>query len=158
LGKVIEASEARELREEARRKGMKIVFTNGVFDILHVGHLEYLTKSKKLADLLIVGVNSDSSAKLLKIEGRPLNGDSDRAELLSGMECVDAIVIFSEETPLELIKILKPDFLVKGSDYSLDKIVGREFVESYGGEVLSIPIKSGYSTSSLIEKISKGKL
>lgn len=158
MGNVKGAEEALELREEARGKGKKVAFTNGVFDILHLGHLEYLTESKKLADLLIVGLNSDSSARLLKGEGRPLNNETDRAELLSGLECVAAVVIFPEETPLELIKILKPEFLVKGSDYSIDEIVGKEFVESYGGEVRSIPLKAGYSTSSLLEKISRAKI
>ena len=156
MGKVIGVNEALKLREDARRMGNKVVFTNGVFDLLHVGHLDYLTKSKKMGDLLIVGLNSDSSSRLLKGEGRPLNSEMDRAELLTGLKCVDMVVIFSEETPLELIKILKPDFLVKGSDYSLSEIVGREFVESYGGKVLSIELKAGYSTSSLIEKISNG--
>lgn len=154
MGKVMQVEEALEVRQEARRKGEKVVFTNGVFDLLHVGHLDYLTKSKKMADLLIVGLNSDSSSRLLKGEGRPLNSETDRAELLTGLKCVDLVVIFPEETPLELIKILKPDFLVKGSDYSTDEIVGREFVESYGGKVLSIELKAGYSTSDLIERIS----
>ena len=154
MGKAMRLEKALEVREEARRQGKKVVFTNGVFDLLHVGHLDYLTKSKKKGDLLIVGLNSDSSSNLLKGEGRPLNSELDRAELLTGLECVDLVVIFPEETPLELIKILKPDFLVKGSDYSLDNIVGREFVESYGGKVLSIELKAGYSTSSLIKKIS----
>jgi len=154
LGKVMQVEEALEVRQEARRKGEKVVFTNGVFDLLHVGHLDYLTKSKKMADLLIVGLNSDSSSRLLKGEGRPLNSETDRAELLTGLKCVDLVVIFPEETPLELIKILKPDILVKGSDYSIDEIVGSEFVESYGGKVLSIELKAGYSTSGLVEKIS----
>ena len=154
MGKVMQVEEALEVRQEARRKGEKVVFTNGVFDLLHVGHLDYLTKSKKMADLLIVGLNSDSSSRLLKGEGRPLNSETDRAELLTGLKCVDLVVIFPEETPLELIKILKPDILVKGSDYSIDEIVGSEFVESYGGKVLSIELKAGYSTSGLIEKIS----
>ena len=156
MGKVLGVNEALNLREEARRMGNKVVFTNGVFDLLHVGHLDYLTKSKKMGDLLIVGLNSDSSSRLLKGEGRPLNSEMDRAELLTGLKCVDMVVTFSEETPLELIKILKPDFLVKGSDYSVSEIVGREFVESYGGNVLSIELKAGYSTSSLIKKISNG--
>lgn len=154
MGKVMQVEEALEVRQEARRKGEKVVFTNGVFDLLHVGHLDYLTKSKKMADLLIVGLNSDSSSRLLKGEGRPLNSETDRAALLTGLKCVDLVVIFPEETPLELIKILKPDLLVKGSDYSTDEIVGREFVESYGGKVLSIELKAGYSTSDLIERIS----
>ena len=154
MGKVMQVEEALEVRQEARRKGEKVVFTNGVFDLLHVGHLDYLTKSKKMADLLIVGLNTDSSSRLLKGEGRPLNSETDRAELLTGLKCVDLVVIFPEETPLELIKILKPDILVKGSDYSIDEIVGSEFVESYGGKVLSIELKAGYSTSGLIEKIS----
>ena len=154
MGKVMQVEEALEVRQEARRKGEKVVFTNGVFDLLHVGHLDYLTKSKKMADLLIVGLNTDSSSRLLKGEGRPLNSETDRAALLTGLKCVDLVVIFPEETPLEMIKILKPDLLVKGSDYSTDEIVGSEFVESYGGKVLSIELKAGYSTSDLIERIS----
>ena len=114
------------LRDAAKARGNNVVFTNGVFDILHVGHLRYLTESKKLGELLIIGVNSDSSARKIKGEGKPINTEADRMELLAGLSCVDMVFAFSEETPTEVIRKIKPDYLVKGSDYAIEDIVGKE--------------------------------
>ena len=156
MGEVIETEELNRLIEESRSDGLKIVFTNGVFDILHAGHLDYLNRSKKLGDILIVGVNTDESAKAIKGPDRPFNGEEDRAALLAGLECVDYVTLFSETTPIKLISLLKPDLLVKGADYSADEVVGKELVESFGGEVKLIAFKEGFSTSRLIDKIKSG--
>lgn len=137
----------------ARKNSKKIVFTNGCFDILHVGHLRYLQDAKNLADFLIIGLNSDSSVKSLKGEKRPIVNELERAEMLLGLEAVDQVVIFSEETPIELIKAIKPDFLCKGGDWAIDKIVGADFVQSYDGKVLSLPFIQGKSTTGIIERI-----
>lgn len=153
MGEVIGIEELRQLIEGSRSGGLKIVFTNGVFDILHAGHLEYLKRSKKLGDILIVGVNTDESVKTIKGPSRPFNREEDRAALLAGFECVDYVTLFAETTPINLISLLKPDLLVKGADYSMDEIVGKDVVESSGGEVKLIPFKEGFSTNSLIDKI-----
>jgi len=131
----------------------KIVFTNGCFDILHHGHLDYLARAAEHGNILIVGVNTDSSVRKLKGPERPLNHEEDRAFQLASLLCVDAVCLFNEDTPKELIQAIKPDVLVKGGDYTKDKIVGADFVESYGGSVEIIPFVQGYSTSSLIERI-----
>ena len=130
-----------------------IVFTNGCFDILHRGHIEYLNEAKALGDFLIVGLNSDSSVKILKGENRPFMGQNDRAYILAHIKSVDAVCIFDEETPYQLIDIVRPDFLVKGGDYHPEKVVGKDIVERYGGRVVIIPFVSGYSSSQIIEKI-----
>ena len=156
MGEVIEMEELRRLLEGSRSGGSTIVFTNGVFDILHAGHLDYLNRSKKLGDILIVGVNTDDSAKAIKGPDRPFNGEEDRAALLAGLECVDYVTLFSETTPINLISLLKPDLLVKGADYSVDGVVGKDVVESFGGEVKLIPLKEGFSTGRLIDKIKLG--
>lgn len=132
-----------------KNNGKKIVFTNGCFDILHRGHVEYLQKAKELGDLLVLGLNSDSSVKRLKGEGRPINNEKDRAIILSALECVDYIIIFNEDTPLELIKNLKPDILVKGGDYKIENVVGRE----YAKETVLIDFVDGYSTTKIIKNI-----
>ena len=131
----------------------KIVFTNGVFDLIHRGHVEYLERAKELGDILVLGLNSDSSVKRLKGPGRPYTAEGDRAYILSRLEAVDIVCVFDEDTPLELLKKVKPDFLVKGGDYQLDQIIGREFVENSGGKVVTIPIVSGRSTTNLIHSI-----
>lgn len=136
-----------------RRRGRKIVFTNGCFDILHAGHVSYLKEAKKLGDILIVAVNSDSSVTRLKGAGRPVNTLADRIAVLSGLECVDYCVSFDEETPLELICALRPDVLVKGSDYNVSEIVGSSEVISWGGEVKTIDLTKNVSTTKIIEKI-----
>ena len=138
-----------------RNEGKKIVFTNGCFDIIHPGHTFYLKKAKEYGDILVIGLNSDESVRRLKGKERPLNNVEDRAEVLSSLKPVDYVVVFAEDTPLELIKRVKPDVLVKGGDYSKENIVGAEFVENTGGMVVVIPFVEGKSTSALVEKIKK---
>jgi D-beta-D-heptose 7-phosphate kinase/D-beta-D-heptose 1-phosphate adenosyltransferase len=135
-----------------RGKGKKIVFTNGCFDILHVGHVDYLSKARRLGDVLVVGLNSDSSVKKIKGKDRPINKESDRAKVLSSLYFVDYITSFSEPTPENLIKKVRPDILVKGGDWKIEDIVGGSFVRSYGGKIKSIPFVKGYSTTSIIER------
>jgi rfaE bifunctional protein nucleotidyltransferase chain/domain len=138
-----------------RVKGQKIVFTNGCFDILHRGHLDLLARAADHGNVLVVGVNTSSSVQRLKGPTRPVNNEEDRAFQLASLLCTNAICLFDEDTPAELIKALKPDVLVKGGDYTIDKIVGADFVQSYGGRVEIIPFVTGYSTTGLIEKIVK---
>lgn len=130
-----------------------IAFTNGCFDILHQGHLEILSQSAALADILVVGVNTDASVKKLKGESRPVNNESFRVQMLAALTMVDAVVLFDEETPLELIRLIEPDTLIKGGDYTIEQIVGAEDVIKNGGEVKIIPLVKGYSTTALIQKI-----
>jgi rfaE bifunctional protein nucleotidyltransferase chain/domain len=143
---------SRLLRMQAR-KGRKIVFTNGCFDILHKGHAAYLEKARKLGDILVVGLNSDSSVKKIKTGGRPIVKEDDRAYVLSRLKSVDYVCLFKETTPLELIRAVQPDVLVKGGDYRAGNIVGADIVRSRGGKVVTIPFVKGYSTSRLIQKI-----
>ena len=134
--------------------GKKIVFTNGCFDILHSGHVAYLNQARDLGNFLVVGLNTDNSVKQLnKAPNRPINNEIDRANVLAGLSCVDAIVLFDLETPLELIKYLNPTILVKGNDYEVEKIVGYDVVKANGGKVLTIPFLEGYSTTEIIKKI-----
>lgn len=137
-----------------RFKQQKIVFTNGCFDILHLGHIEILSKAADQGDFLILGLNSDSSVKLLKGENRPINKQEDRAVLLAALSFIDAVVIFNEETPEALIRKLNPDVLVKGGDYKPEQIAGADLVKAKGGEVVIIPFVEGYSTTGIIEKSS----
>lgn len=141
--------------DDFRKKieGKKLVFTNGCFDILHVGHKRYLEEAKKLGDLLVVGVNSDDSVKRLKGLDRPVNIERDRVEMLTALDCVDYVIVFEDDTPYDLIKLLKPDVLVKGGDYSPEEVVGKDIVELNGGEVVIIPLVEGKSTTAVIEKI-----
>mgnify|MGYP001563642486 CR=1 FL=1 len=136
-----------------RKKGKRIVFTNGCFDLLHYGHLELLKKAKAKGDILIVGLNSDTSVRRLKGPGRPIQREKERAEILSSLRMVDYVVFFNESTPLRLIKTIKPDILVKGSDYKNKKVVGREIVKKGRGEVYLFPVKKGYSSTALFKKI-----
>lgn len=136
-----------------RPRSGRVVFTNGCFDLLHPGHVAYLDEARRLGDHLVVGVNTDASVRRLKGPGRPLVPQDDRALVLAGLAAVDAVTLFDEDTPLELIEALKPDVLVKGGDYELDGIVGREAVEGGGGEVRVIPFVPGHSTTDLIERI-----
>lgn len=133
----------------------RIVFTNGCFDILHPGHVEYLEEAKSLGDFLIVGLNSDSSVQRLKGPTRPINNEADRKAMLSALKAVDLVITFDEDTPHDLIRVLQPDVLVKGGDWSVDGIVGSDIVLANGGEVISLGFKDGYSTSNLINKIQK---
>jgi rfaE bifunctional protein nucleotidyltransferase chain/domain len=134
------------------RKKHKIVFTNGCFDLLHRGHIYYLSRARELGDLLVLGLNSDSSVSKLKGPDRPVNNQQSRAEVLGALAFVDYIIVFEEETPLELITILQPDFLVKGGDYKVEEIVGYQEVTTRGGRVVTIPLLEGYSSSSIIER------
>ena len=138
---------------EAFPSASGLVFTNGCFDVLHVGHVRYLSASRALGNFQVIGLNSDQSVKRLKGPGRPLNREEDRAEVLLGLKSVDAVVLFDEETPYALIKALKPWVLTKGGDYRRDTIVGADLVESGGGKVVVIPFESGYSTTGLVNKI-----
>jgi rfaE bifunctional protein nucleotidyltransferase chain/domain len=146
-------AETRERVARLRAAGKSIVFTNGVFDLLHVGHLRYLQHARTLGDALIVGVNSDRSVRANKGEDRPATPEAERAELLASLVCVDAAVVFDEDTPLALIAALQPDVLVKGADWPEDAIVGRSVVEARGGRVVRVALERGYSTTALLEKI-----
>jgi rfaE bifunctional protein nucleotidyltransferase chain/domain len=140
--------------ERGRGEGKKIVFTNGVFDILHPGHIRYLRDARALGDLLIVGVNSDRSVKALnKAPDRPINPEHERAEVLGALASVDAVVVFDEDTPHEIISAIQPDILVKGADWGENAIVGRDVVEARGGKVVRISLADGYSTTKIIERI-----
>ncbi|OFZ17868.1 MAG: D-beta-D-heptose 1-phosphate adenosyltransferase [Bdellovibrionales bacterium RBG_16_40_8] len=134
------------------RINRKLVFTNGCFDLLHVGHIRYLREARTLGDLLIVGLNTDSSVKRLKGPNRPLQSEADRAEILASLECVDFVTLFDEDVPTELIKKVRPDILVKGGDWAIDKIEGGAFVRSYGGEVRTLQFVDGRSTTEIIKK------
>lgn len=133
----------------------KVVFSNGCFDILHLGHIDYLEKARSLGDRLVIGLNSDDSVRELKGENRPINGEEARSRMLAALSFVDGITVFGEETPKELIESLKPDILVKGSDYTVENIVGADSVIANGGEVKTIDLVNGYSTTNIIEKIKK---
>ncbi|NOX47355.1 MAG: D-glycero-beta-D-manno-heptose 1-phosphate adenylyltransferase [Chlorobi bacterium] len=137
-------------------KGKKVVFTNGCFDILHLGHIDYLSKAKDLGDVLLIGLNTDSSVRRLKGESRPVVNEQARAKLLASLFFVDAIVLFDEDTPYELIKTVQPSVLVKGSDYEEEDIVGYDIVKANGGSIKTLDFLKGYSTSSIIEKLKNG--
>ena len=149
---IVELKELLEILEKVRGK-KKIVFTNGCFDILHAGHTDYLSKAKSLGDILVVGINSDASVRRIKGEKRPILPQRMRAYLLDNLKPVDYVVIFEEDTPLELIKAIKPDVLVKGADWDLERIVGADFVLSYGGRVERIAFSFDISTSKIIERV-----
>ena len=143
-------SEARRWRDGL---GGRVVFTNGVFDLLHPGHIDVLLAARAAGDALVVGVNSDASVRGLKGPGRPVRGEGERAFVLAALEMVDAVTIFDQDTPLELIVALRPSVIVKGGDYSPDTVVGRSEVESWGGKVVIVPLTPGQSTTSIIEKL-----
>jgi rfaE bifunctional protein nucleotidyltransferase chain/domain len=146
-------AEASALVQRRRAAGQTIVFTNGVFDLLHVGHLRYLQHARELGDALLVGVNSDRSVRTIKGPARPITSEAERAEVLEALACVDGVVIFDEDTPRDLIAALQPDVLVKGADWPEDAIVGRDIVEARGGRVVRVQIEPGYSTTNLIDRI-----
>jgi len=139
--------------EAQRAEGHLIVFTNGVFDLLHPGHVRYLQQARTLGDVLIVAINADRSVRANKGPARPITPEQERAEILGGLECVDAVTIFDEETPFEIIRALQPDVLVKGADWAHDAIVGRDIVEARGGKVVRIPVEQGHSTTSILARI-----
>ena len=136
-----------------KAQGLRIVFTNGCFDLLHLGHVDYLEKAKKLGDKLLVGVNTDASVSRLKGPERPLQDEMSRARIMASLLFIDLVVLFDEETPYELIKTVRPDILVKGDDYAIQNIVGQDIVLENGGEVKTIPLVKGYSTSGIVNKI-----
>ncbi len=138
---------------ESLRKNKKVVFTNGCFDILHIGHIRYLQEARALGDLLVIGANTDASVQKLKGPSRPLQSEADRIEILAALACVDFVTLFGEETPENLIKALRPDILVKGGDWPIDKIVGAQFVQSYGGVVKTLQFVEGRSTTKIVEKM-----
>lgn len=144
-----------ELRREAREQGKKVVFTNGVFDILHRGHVEYLAKARQMGDLLVVGLNSDASVRRIKGPARPVNPQEDRAAVLAALACVDRVVVFDEDTPLKLIELLLPDVLVKGADWKVEEIAGADVVVGNGGRVENIELTPGRSTTEVIKSILK---
>lgn len=153
MGKVFSLVELTDVRREWKSGTKKVVFTNGVFDILHRGHVEYLTAAKSLGDILVVGVNSDASVKRIKGTLRPIVPQGDRAFLVSQLVPVDAVCIFDQDTPQEIIGSLLPDVLVKGADWAIDQVVGREIVERAGGKVLTIPLVPQRSTTDIIARI-----
>ena len=153
MGTIVSLQELASLRKQFRSEGKKLVFTNGVFDLLHRGHVEYLNKAKALGDVLAVGVNSDESVRHIKGSGRPVVSQEDRAFLVANFTAVDYVCVFDEETPLAVITALVPDVLVKGADWGIERVVGREIVEKAGGKVVSIELTPGRSTSALIERI-----
>src|SRR2546421_9345953 len=154
-GKFLSPNQMKEARKHLRDSDRKLVFTNGVFDILHVGHVRYLAEARALGDALVIAINSDRSVRELKGPDRPLTKESDRAEILAALRAVDYVTIFDDVSPRSLIARLLPDVLVKGGDYTLDEIHGREEVEAAGGRVVSLPFVEGVSSSAIIEKMKK---
>ena len=153
MGKVLDKSSLIKERERLRDEGKVLVFTNGCFDLLHPGHVRYLTESRALGDALIVAINSDRSVRALKGAGRPILSETERAEVMAALWVVDYVTVFDEETPRELIADVLPDVLVKGGDWTVEQIVGREEVERAGGKVLSLPYVEGSSTTDIIKRI-----
>jgi D-beta-D-heptose 7-phosphate kinase/D-beta-D-heptose 1-phosphate adenosyltransferase len=151
--RVLTTSEAVAWREELGRQGRRLVFTNGVFDILHPGHVRYLTEARRQGDALIVAVNSDRSVRANKGPERPVNTEADRAEVITALAVVDAAVIFDQDTPHDIISAIQPDVLVKGADWPADQIVGRDIVEARGGVVIRVKVEEGHSTTAVIKKI-----
>jgi rfaE bifunctional protein nucleotidyltransferase chain/domain len=155
MNKILDRKTLKEKLDALHNDGKKIAFTNGCFDILHVGHVRYLREARKTADVLVLALNSDFSVRSIKGEKRPLVGEEERAEILAALEFVDFVTIFQELTPLELINYLKPDVLIKGGDWPEDKVVGRDEVKKWGGRVVLIPEVEGKSTTNVVEKIKK---
>jgi D-beta-D-heptose 7-phosphate kinase/D-beta-D-heptose 1-phosphate adenosyltransferase len=151
--KILEREVLRETVQSLKKAGKKIAFTNGCFELLHVGHVQYLQAARAEGDILVVGVNSDHSVRQIKGPRRPVVPENERAEVLASLACVDFVSLFDEPDPLEIIRSLLPDVLVKGADWAKDAIVGRDIVEANGGRVVRIPLTQGASTTSIIEKI-----
>jgi D-beta-D-heptose 7-phosphate kinase/D-beta-D-heptose 1-phosphate adenosyltransferase len=154
--RLLDAAALERFVREARGAGRRIVFTNGVFDLLHPGHVRYLQAARAHGDLLIVGLNSDASVRRNKGPERPINPDTERAEIVAALACVDAVSIFDDDTPAGIIRRVQPDVLVKGSDWPADQIVGRDTVEARGGRVILEPVEQGHSTSAIIDKARAG--
>ena len=155
MEKVKNFTQIAEIVNELKRKGKKIVFTNGCFDILHSGHIKLLKKAKELGDVLILGINKDKSIKKLKGKGRPIMNEKQRIEIISAIEFVDYVVPFGQPTPEKLIKRIKPDIIVKGGDYKKNEVIGKDIVEKYGGKVYIFPLVKNISTTKIIKKIKK---
>jgi D-beta-D-heptose 7-phosphate kinase/D-beta-D-heptose 1-phosphate adenosyltransferase len=153
MRKILTVPEAVAFVEHLRHQGRDVVFTNGVFDLLHPGHVRYLQEARREGDALVVGINSDRSVRAIKGRDRPLTPQDERAEVLAALACVDAIVVFDEDDPQQLVARLQPDVLAKGADWAPDAIIGREAVEARGGRVVRIPLAEGHSTSAIINKI-----
>ena len=153
MGKVLSLDEMRMVRQQLKRDGKKLVFTNGCFDLIHRGHVEYLKKAKAFGDALLVGLNSDQSVRKIKGDGRPIINENDRSFILANLVPVDFVCLFQEETPLHLISTVVPDVLVKGADWKIDDIVGKDVVERAGGRVATVEYVENHSTSEIIEKI-----
>ena len=153
MSKIVDKQALLEARGKMKQAGKQLVFTNGCFDLIHAGHVRYLAQARALGDVLVVALNSDRSVRALKGEGRPILSEQERAEVIAALEAVDYVIVFDEETPRELIAALLPDVLVKGGDWPLDQIVGRDEVEAAGGKVLSLPYVEGSSTTEIIERI-----
>jgi D-beta-D-heptose 7-phosphate kinase/D-beta-D-heptose 1-phosphate adenosyltransferase len=153
--RVLDATQLTGFVESARRSGKRIVFTNGVFDLLHPGHVRYLQAARAHGDVLVVGLNSDASVRRNKGPERPINPEQERAEVLAALACVDALSIFDEETPAEIVRCVQPDILVKGADWPADQIVGRDTVEARGGRVILEKVEPGFSTSAIIERVKR---
>ena len=153
--KILDSQALAAVLRARRARGERLVFTNGCFDLLHIGHTRFLQQSRNLGDCLIVGVNSDASVRAIKPNGRPIVPEAQRAEILAALGCVDHVVIFDEPDPHALITAVQPDVLVKGGDWPVEKIVGREIVQARGGQVLSIPLVPGVSTSALVQRMQR---
>lgn len=153
MGQILSLDELRQVREELRRAGRRVVFTNGCFDLLHPGHVRYLQQARAIGDALIVALNSDRAVRALKGSSRPILNEDERAEVMAALGCVDYVIIFDDVSPRETIAALLPDVLVKGGDWSVDQIIGREEVEAAGGEVLNLPFVEGVSTTDVISRI-----
>ncbi len=153
--KIKTVQELRPLLAILRATGKKIVFTNGCFDLIHTGHTRYLAQAKSFGDVLVVAVNSDASVRVIKGEKRPINSETDRIETLAALEAVDYVTLFEEPDPYRVISDLQPDVLVKGGDWPVDKIIGKDVVEARGGKVVNVPYQEGASTTGIIEKIVK---
>ena len=150
---VLTRDEARRFAEIHRAAGRRVAFTNGVFDLLHPGHVRYLQQARALGDVLVVGINTDRSVRANKGPGRPITPEAERAEIVAAIECVDGVTLFDEETPHALIADVQPDVLVKGADWAHDAIVGRDIVEARGGTVVRIAVEEGHSTTSVVRRI-----
>ncbi len=153
MNKVLSRAELKGVVEQLRAEGKRIAFTNGCFDILHVGHCQYLREARKQGDLLILALNSDASVRAIKGPKRPLVPEQERAEIVASLEAVDYVTIFNESTPLDLIELLRPDVLVKGADWKKEDVVGGDAVRSWGGKVVLIPMTEGASTTNIVERI-----
>ena len=152
-GKIRRRSELRDTVKRLQSEGKTVVFTNGCFDIMHVGHVRYLEEARALGDCLIVGVNTDDSVKMRKGDKRPIVSQFERAEVVAALACVDYVALFSEETPCEIVEELRPDIHVKGGDYTLDQMPEAKVVQDYGGKVMLIPLVEGYSTTKIVDRI-----